>query len=173
MFSDWTHKQLVEIAYKWLIKNGSVGVAFRELRSVASEIPDVIGFGSFESVMIECKASRADFLADKKKPHRAKGMGNWRFYCCPKGMIRVEELPEKWGLIYVDETGKAAIKRDCRKKKVFFSQEEIEAFGYKYNYRLEKAHENKFDCDTNAERAIMYTALRRLFLRGRMEEIYE
>jgi hypothetical protein len=66
----FTHKELVEIAYKWILKNGSVGVAVKELYSLASEIPDVIGFGGWESVVIECKASRSDFLADKKKPKK-------------------------------------------------------------------------------------------------------
>lgn len=113
-----THKQLVEIAYRWVLKNGSVGIAFKELKSLSNEIPDVIGFGGWHSILIECKVSRSDFLSDKKKPHRAKGMGDWRFYCCPKGLIKVSELPEKWGLIYVDEKRKARIEYDCRKKRM-------------------------------------------------------
>ena len=168
-----THKMLVEIAYKWLLKNGSIGVAFKELRSLASEIPDVIGFGQSASTMIECKASRADFLRDKKKPHRSKGMGNWRFYCCPDGMIRVDELPKGWGLIYV-KNGKARIEHDCRKKKINegWPQEWMKAEYPNGFERWITATENKFDADTVEERRIMYTALRRLFLRGRMDEIY-
>jgi len=78
----FTHKKLVEIAYRWLLNNGGVGVAFKELKSSADEIPDVIGFDSWHSILIEVKVSRSDFLSDKKKSHRSKGMGNWRFYCC-------------------------------------------------------------------------------------------
>ena len=29
-------------------------------------------------------------------------MGNFRFYCCPKDLIKKEEIPEGWGLIYID-----------------------------------------------------------------------
>lgn len=168
----FTHRQLVEIAYKWAVKNASVGVVFKELYSLASEIPDVIGFGGWESVVIECKVSRGDFLKDKKKPHRSKGMGNWRFFCCPAGLIKVDELPEKWGLIYVDQKGKAKIEYDCRKKKVMLSTKEIEEFGLTYNYRNLRADENRFECDQMEERRLMYTALRRLFIRGRIDEIY-
>lgn len=155
--ATFTHRQLVEIAYNWILKNASVGVAFKELKSLASEIPDVIGFGAWESVMIEVKVSRSDFLSDKKKPHRSKGMGNWRFYCCPKGMIRVDELPAGWGLIYVDEAGKPRVCHECR---------------WKEGKRWNRAAENRFECDMQEERRIMYTALRRLFLRGYMDSIY-
>lgn len=160
-----THKQLVEIAYKWLLKNGGVGVALKELKSVAKEIPDVIGFDSWQSIVIECKISRSDFFSDKKKPHREKGMGNWRFYCCPKGLIKQEELPEKWGLIYVNEKGKAKLEYDCRVKRV-----PNEVFG---GYRMVIADDNKFEADIAQEKMMMYSALRRLFIKGYVKHIYD
>lgn len=155
-----THKELVEKAYRWILKNGGMTVAFKELYSMASEIPDVIGFNSWESTVIECKASRSDFLCDNKKSHRTNGMGNWRFYCCPKGMIKKEELPEKWGLIYVDEKGKAKIEYDCRKKKV------------KKECAI-TADENRFEADTMEERKMMFTVIRRLFIKGYVKHIYD
>jgi len=171
-----THKQLVEIAYKWLLKNGGVGVAFKELKSTADEIPDVIGFDCWQSIVIEVKVSRSDYLADMKKPHRAKGMGNWRFYCCPKGLIKVEELPEKWGLIYVDEKGRARIEYDCRVKIVSKKCEgEWEWNKYpsgSYNIR-QRSRENRFEADMREEQRIMYSALRRLFVKGYMKHIYD
>ena len=89
----FTHSELVEIAYKWVLKNAHCGVAFKELVTTAMETPDVIGFGGHRySVLIECKASRADFLKDKKKPFRANpeiGMGKLRYYCCPKGLFLI------------------------------------------------------------------------------------
>lgn len=160
-----THKQLVDIGYRWVLKCGGATVAFRELHSMAREIPDVIGFNSWESVLIECKASRADFLQDKKKPHRDKGMGNWRFYCCPKGLIRPDELPEKWGLIYVTG-GRARVVVDCRVEKLPHPYEDGQTM-------LRRAEKNRFDCDQWEERAVMFTALRRLFIRGLMPLIYE
>lgn len=161
-----THKELVEISYKWVLKNCGVGFAFKELKSIDPEIPDVIGFDSWQSILIECKVSRSDFLSDKKKPHRKKGMGNWRFYSCPKGLIKKEELPDKWGLIYVDEKGNARIEYDCRRKKV-------ECGNSKSGFRIIRADENNFEADPVAERRIMYTCIRRLFIKGYVKFIYD
>lgn len=171
-----THKNLVEIAYKWGLKNGGMSVAFKELYSMASEIPDVIGFNSWESTVIECKASRADFLKDKKKPHRTKGMGNWRFYICPKGLIKVNELPEKWGLIYVDEKGKARIEYDCRKKRIkesVVSEWQKKEYPEGWYWRTERADENRFEADTQEEKRLMFTVIRRLFIKGFVKHIYD
>lgn len=172
-----SHKEIVEIAYKWLIKNGSVGFAFKELKSISEEIPDVIGFNSWQSILIECKISRSDFFADKSKKHRqGKGMGNWRFICCPKGMVKVEELPEKWGLIFVDINGKAKIEYDCRVKKVkeeCVSQWHRQQYPEGFYYRTIRAEENMFEADSFSERNIMYSALRRLFIKGHVHSIYD
>ncbi len=66
---------------------------------------DAVLFSSITSYMIETKISRSDFLADAKKPFRInpdEGIGEYRYYACPTGLIKPEELPDKWGLIYVD-----------------------------------------------------------------------
>lgn len=110
------HKHLCEIAVKWLKRpnsNGGPGcaVALSECRSGWSgEIPDAIGFrasGHWDgSYVVEVKTSRADFLADAKKPHRASGgMGNWRYFMAPAGLIKTHELPEGWGLLEVNSRG--------------------------------------------------------------------
>ncbi|WP_244118691.1 hypothetical protein [Burkholderia gladioli] len=53
--------------------------------------------------MIEAKASRADFLADARKPHRMDGgLGTYRFYLCPPDIIDVCDLPARWGLLYAE-----------------------------------------------------------------------
>lgn len=107
-----THQELVQSAYRWVLKATSCGMAVRELTTAATngEYPDVLGFGSGMSVLVECKVSRSDFLADKRKPFRQQpqlGMGTYRFYCCPTDLIRETDLPPNWGLIYVDEKGKS------------------------------------------------------------------
>lgn len=59
-------------------------------------------------MLVEAKASRADFLADARKPHRldqATGIGRWRYYLCPEGLIQPEELPPRWGLLWVTRRG--------------------------------------------------------------------
>jgi len=109
------HKSLTALAVKWLKRPNSQGghgciVSASELRSgYDGEIPDAIGFringNTVISVVVEAKATRADFLADKHKKHRLSGMGRYRYYICPTGLIRVDELPEKWGLIYANARG--------------------------------------------------------------------
>ncbi|MES3674623.1 hypothetical protein QC589_01570 [Halomonas elongata] len=52
------------------------------------------------------KVSRADFLADSKKRHRhAGGVGSWRYFMCPEGLISADELPVGWGLLWVNKRG--------------------------------------------------------------------
>lgn len=81
-----------------------------ELCTWNSENTDVWGLGTFnESVVIEVKTSHSDFLADRKKWCRSDmaenlnlQAGRFRWYLCPEGIIRKDELPEKWGLLYWD-----------------------------------------------------------------------
>lgn len=114
--ADLTHAGLCALAVRWLKRPPSAGgpgciVAISEPRAEAyGECPDAIGFraGHLDgSVLVECKVSRADFLADKAKLHRQPGcgMGTWRYYMAPAGMLRPEELPERWGLLEVNSRG--------------------------------------------------------------------
>lgn len=158
---ELTHGQLVEAAYKWILKRGGCGVAFKEFRTGAcnGEFPDVIGFYSGGSLVIECKVSRSDFLADKNKHFRRTpelGMGDHRYYCCPTGLIKAEELPVGWGLLYVD-TFYAVTRSVYPKMKADWGD-------YQVHYRHEK--------NIKAEHGLMYSALRRLQIRGRIEEVY-
>jgi len=81
-----THEQLVKRAKKWLEKahgnKFACGVVLTECTCWLPEIPDVIGFNADRSILIECKVSRADFKADKKKSCRQhiKQLGNLRYY---------------------------------------------------------------------------------------------
>jgi hypothetical protein len=66
-------------------------------------MPDAIGWKqACHSVLVECKVTRADFLADRAKPFRQKpekGVGSERFYLTPAGLAKIEELPAGWGLL--------------------------------------------------------------------------
>lgn len=81
-----------------------------ELCTWDCENTDVWGLGNFnDSAVIEVKVSHSDFLADKKKFCRSDQAeklkyqaGRVRWYLCPEGVIKKEELPEKWGLLYWD-----------------------------------------------------------------------
>lgn len=97
-----THAQLVEKAVCWLRSSYRCGIVLSEQACCTGEVPDVIGWkGRCRSVVVECKISRADFLADLKKPwrHEANALGCERFYLAPKGLISAEELPKNWGLL--------------------------------------------------------------------------
>ena len=68
-------------------------------------MPDAIGWKKqCHSVLVECKVSRADFLADREKPFRKQpesGVGCERYYLALKGLVRTDELPVGWGLLEV------------------------------------------------------------------------
>ena len=97
-----THAQLVDRAVRWL-RYYRCGVVLSEQACVSGEMPDAIGWKqASHSVLVECKVTRADFLADRAKPFRQKpekGVGSERFYLAPPALIKVEELPPGWGLL--------------------------------------------------------------------------
>jgi hypothetical protein len=97
-----THAQLVEKAVRWL-RSYRCGVVLSEQACVSGEMPDAIGWKpACHSVLVECKVTRADFLADYEKPFRRKperGVGSERFYLTPPALIKPEELPTGWGLM--------------------------------------------------------------------------
>ncbi|AFE86388.1 hypothetical protein FDH27_gp061 [Vibrio phage SSP002] len=155
---DSEHSQLCLLAKKWILKNG-FGVAIDDRMKAAcdtGEQPDAMGWNASVSIVIEVKTSRSDFLADKNKKFRANprlGMGDWRFYLCPKGLISKDEVPEGWGLLYYHE-GK--IRRvHGGPKSNGWSFDGIPFVGNK-------------DC----EMSYMYSALRRMVVRGHLESMY-
>ena len=97
------HTQLIARAVEWLRRYYKCGIILSEQYCATGEVPDVIAWkGRCKSVLVECKVSRADFLADAAKPFRQKpedGMGCQRFYMAPAGIIAAGELPKHWGLL--------------------------------------------------------------------------
>ena len=97
-----THPQLVQKAVEWL-RSYRCGVILSEQACASGEMPDAIGWKrACHSVLVECKISRSDFLADREKPFREKshlGMGCERFYLAPASLLQVDELPKDWGLL--------------------------------------------------------------------------
>ncbi len=115
-----THPALVELAVRWLRTHYRCGIILSEQACCSGEVPDVIGWkGRCRSVLIECKVSRADFLADRGKPWRqdpAGALGCERFYLAPAGVIPASELPAGWGLLEV-RGRKVDIAAPCSKRK--------------------------------------------------------
>jgi hypothetical protein len=99
-----THAQLVENAVRWL-RRYRCGVVLSEQACASGEMPDAIGWKrACHSVLVECKVTRSDFLADRAKPFRLKphqGVGCERFYLAPAGLIQCGELPIGWGLLEI------------------------------------------------------------------------
>lgn len=153
-----THDDLVARAEKWLKKTVGCGVVFNDSfrsNTPTGECPDGLGFIQETSILVECKASRADFLADKKKRFRKnpeQGMGDWRFFMCEPGVITVNDLPEGWGLLWVTEK---IVKK-------------VHGFP-KNRYWLN----SPFKGNKQAELCTMYSALRRVTIHGHFDVIYE
>lgn len=116
MSKTWTHKELVDKAFDWA--KGRYGVVVKERVAGWGEIPDVLAMNLSESTLIECKASRADFHADKKKMSRLNTdgmMGTYRLYCCPKDMLKESDIPKGWGLLEVYPSGFTRLKNNIYK----------------------------------------------------------
>lgn len=153
-----THDELVQKAAAWL-KRENCGVVFDDRfrgMTTTGEQPDAIGWRHEVSILVECKTSRADFLADRKKPFRVDptaGMGDWRFMMCPPGLISPEELPDGWGLLY------------AHNRKI----QKVHGVPTNAQWRSHKP----FNGNTTCETQLMYAALRRMQIRGHLKAIYE
>jgi hypothetical protein len=135
---------------KWL---STIGLLLA-YRLVSSQM--LSGFRNGSSCLIEAKASRADFLADRKKRFRIRpemGMGDWRFFICEPGIISVEELPEGWGLLHA---------KGSRVHKVHGWPGNTAWYSHK-----------PFQANKQAECDFMYSALRRMQIRGYLPEVYD
>ena len=109
------HSTLVETGVRWLGRRCSV--VLYEFAAAGDENPDVIGWASgADSILIECKSTRSDFLRDATKTVRKNsraGMGRRRYYLCPPEVIQVKDLPPKWGLLWTAR-GQVVVKREAR-----------------------------------------------------------
>lgn len=102
------HRNLCVLVGKWLRKHGhnyppTCPYVAIELVTMAGENPDAFGWNYYTSILVEVKVSHSDFIADAKKWFRIypeKGLGDYRYYCCPEGIIKEDELPASWGLLY-------------------------------------------------------------------------
>lgn len=157
--AGYSHSELVLRAEKWL-KAFGCKIVLREFVAYTptGEIPDALGWKGGHAILIECKASRSDFLSDKRKIFRKNpelGIGMNRFYMCPPEIIQPKDLPDGWGLLWV--RGKR-IERKTPFKNYFPADGRVKNF---YN-RSERG-----------EVAMLLSALRRLQIRGHFDEVYE
>ncbi len=102
-----THSQLIKKAISWLINVKKCQIVIADMTSWSRETPDVIGWLNGSSYLVECKTSKRDFLNDRKKFFRANpeyGIGDYRYYLSPEGLIYANEIPEGWGFIVYGKT---------------------------------------------------------------------
>lgn len=106
------------MAEAWL-RHSRCGIVLSEQGCSSGEMPDAIGWkGKNHSIVIECKISRADFLADSAKPWRRNpeiALGCERYFAAPNGMLKVPEMPEGWGLLEAQGRELKVAKRSGRK----------------------------------------------------------
>ncbi len=117
-----THAQLVTKAVEWLRRYGC-GIVLSEQACVSGEVPDAIGWkGVCRSVLVECKLTRSDFLADRAKPFRVNpetALGCERWYLTPAGLLSPEDLPRYWGLLELRAgTLRVAVKASRRSQRM-------------------------------------------------------
>lgn len=98
-----SHADLVVAAARWLRRRGC-GVVLTEHHGGTLEVPDAIGFRGVHSIQVECKVSRRDFWADRKKAcrrfERTTGehrLASERWYLTPPGLLSAADLPADWG----------------------------------------------------------------------------
>lgn len=101
-----THSELVTRAAKWMRSTLRCSVVIEEMVAYTfnGETPDAIGWRGGYSVLVECKISRADFRRDLHKSFRCgaiNGMGDWRFYVTPRGLLRAKDCLDGWGIYEV------------------------------------------------------------------------
>jgi hypothetical protein len=113
-----THARLVEMAEAWL-RRARCGIVLSEQGCSSGEMPDAIGWkGRNHSIVIECKVSRGDFLADAAKPWRTNpeiALGCERYFAAPKGMLKPEEISDGWGLLEAQGRELKIVKKSKRK----------------------------------------------------------
>lgn len=116
------HRELCLLAAKWLrrskLTSPSCPYVAVELVTASQESPDVFGWNYWATVLIEVKVSRSDFLADAKKSFRQQpeeGVGAFRYYCSPEGLITEADLPDKWGLLW-EKDGVITVIKDAERQ---------------------------------------------------------
>jgi hypothetical protein len=101
MLRGFTHRHLVTLAARWLRDRQHCSVIITEMTTYARETPDAIGWHGHQSTLIECKASRDDFMANRNK-NSGPGMGHYRLFLMPQGLVTPSEVPDGWGLLEWD-----------------------------------------------------------------------
>ena len=113
-----THRQLCELGARFIQYHrypSDYGWRILIETGYRKENPDVFAFTRYHSILFECKASRSDFLADKKKPFRQdplKGVGQRRYYIVNEGVCTQDEMPQGWQLLIAHDENTIFLPKD-------------------------------------------------------------
>ena len=70
---------------------------------------DVFGFGGGCTQIIKVITTRMELNLDLERAYRKcpkYGIGEFRSYLCPNGLLNKEDIPKNWGLLWCDNKGK-------------------------------------------------------------------
>lgn len=169
------HKRLITLGANWMKRN-RFPVVYESIKVIGTqEQPDIIGFNSDSCMVIEVKVSRSDFFADLKKPFRTSNdnpLGTYRLYLTPEGMITPDELPPKWGLLYVNKRGSVVEVHTPSKpsRGQWYSANTLDYFKKQAadpaNAAIGRSYEEDysnflFDSSPEIERSVLYSIARR------------
>ncbi|CAB3845420.1 MULTISPECIES: hypothetical protein [Achromobacter] len=144
------HQRLVSAGERWLKRQGFAVVASELATTGCAEQADVIGFRSTCSALVEAKASRSDFLVDRKKPHRKEGgLGVYRFFISPPDVVAITDLPPGWGLLHLEG------------KRILVARGPTGNIWPAYGSTVGDWHTFQHAPDEAAERAVLYSIARR------------
>lgn len=130
LVESMTHDDIADFTAKNL-KSKGWHVTFSNMTDpIQHEQPDALGINIYgDSILCEVKTSRSDFMADAKKEFRLypeRGMGDYRVYVTPKGLLSPQELPYGWMLWEVHGRVRPIMKvikgkKDTKKKHPIYS----------------------------------------------------
>jgi hypothetical protein len=109
-----------EVRFEWGSKRRRDGQPHYE------ENADACGVGIIDNLdarccVLEVKVSRGDFLSDQKKEHRSADNPyvTERYYLAPAGLLKSEEMPERWGLLeYHEIEDKIYVAKRAKRRKL-------------------------------------------------------
>lgn len=123
------HKRLKQVALKYLKEKITDLVCTEVPFGNAYSVADAVGinFKREEVRIIECKATKKDFLRDKKLFGQKTSYfyhAHYAYIMCPTDVIQPEEIPYGYGLLWVDEhdnvmLAKKPFKNTARLKTLF------------------------------------------------------
>lgn len=93
------HKQLVDMAGRWLSNSKGCNPVFKEKGSQGcTEMPDAIGWTCEDCIVVECKTSKSDFLANGRKQ---LNLGSKRYFLMTTELYKEvsDIIPPGYGVI--------------------------------------------------------------------------